>query len=60
MPHCMFFYKGYAIHGSGNIPNENKSHGCIRITKKAAEWVSNNYINPGSLVIVMPYHDTAG
>jgi len=55
MPHCMFFHEGYAIHGSNNVPEENRSHGCIRVTKKAAEWINTNYINPGSMVIVMPY-----
>lgn len=55
MPHCMFFYKGYAIHGSDNLPNKNASHGCIRVSKNAAAWINENYINPGALVIVLPY-----
>jgi lipoprotein-anchoring transpeptidase ErfK/SrfK len=57
MPHCMFFYKGYAIHGSNHVTSTNKSHGCIRVTPKAAEWINTNYIDPGSLVIVLPYDD---
>jgi hypothetical protein len=55
MPHCMFFYKGYAIHGSANALNKNTSHGCIRVSKKAAEWINKTYISPGSTVIVLPY-----
>ena len=55
MPHCMFFYKGYAIHGSNNLPNNNASHGCIRISKSAAEWMNTYYIQPGSMVVVLPY-----
>ena len=55
MPHCMFFYKGYAIHGSKHYSNNNLSHGCIRVSEKAAEWMNNNYIHEGSLVIVKPY-----
>jgi len=55
MPHCMFFHEGYAIHGSDNVPKKNISHGCIRVTKKAAEWINSNYINIGSTVVVLPY-----
>jgi len=58
MPHCMFFYKGYAIHGSNNLPNKNASHGCIRVSKKAAEWMSTYYIIPGATVKVLPYAST--
>lgn len=57
MPHCVFFYKGYAIHGSDHLPDYNASHGCIRVRKQAAEWISN-YINVGSTVVVLPYLDS--
>lgn len=55
MPHCMFFHKGYAIHGTKHVPQENSSHGCIRVSKKAAEFLNSYYIKPGSMVIVKPY-----
>jgi hypothetical protein len=55
MPHCMFFHKGYAIHGSSSPLNKNASHGCIRVSKKAAAWMNENYITPGAVVIVLPY-----
>ena len=55
MPHCMFFHKGYAIHGSNLLPDENASHGCIRVTKPAAQWMNENYLKPGALVKVLPY-----
>ncbi len=55
MPNCMFFYKGYAIHGSKHVPKANVSHGCIRVSEKAAEWMNKNYIKEGSLVLVEPY-----
>ncbi len=58
MPHCMFFYKGYAIHGSTSPLNKNASHGCIRVSKKAAAWINTNYISPGSIVRVAPYEET--
>lgn len=55
MPNCMFFYKGYAIHGSDSLPPHNASHGCIRVAKKAAEWMHTYYLKEGALVIVKPY-----
>lgn len=54
MPNCMFFYKGYAIHGSYDVPHGHASHGCIRVKADAAEWL-NSHINPGATVIVRPY-----
>jgi lipoprotein-anchoring transpeptidase ErfK/SrfK len=58
MPHCMFFYKGYAIHGSNQLPDKNASHGCIRVSKEAAEWMNTYYIQPGSIVMVLPYKES--
>lgn len=57
MPYCMHFgNKGYAIHGSKEIPDDrNVSHGCIRITPMAAKWLNHNFIEIGSKVIVLPY-----
>jgi lipoprotein-anchoring transpeptidase ErfK/SrfK len=55
MPHCMFFHGGYAIHGSYHIPNGNASHGCIRVTPSAAEWLSDNFMRIGTTVIVSNY-----
>jgi len=55
MPYCMFFYKGYAIHGSNNVPNRNASHGCIRVPIDSARWLSNNFLTIGTKVIVRPY-----
>ncbi len=54
MPNCMFFYKGYAIHGSYDVPHGHASHGCIRVKADAAAWL-NSHINPGATVIVRPY-----
>ncbi len=55
MPYCMFFYRGYAIHGSPNVPNHNASHGCIRVRPDAAKWLSQNFIRHGTTVLVTPY-----
>ena len=56
MPYCMLFSdKGYAVHGSHDVPDQNASHGCIRITPMAAQWLSHNFMEVGTLVIVLPY-----
>lgn len=56
MPYCMrFSSKGYAIHGSNDIPDRNVSHGCIRITPSAAKWLSKTFMEIGTMVIVYPY-----
>lgn len=55
MPHCMFFHRGYAIHGSPNVPGYNASHGCIRVLPSAARWLHQNFISHGTRVIVRPY-----
>jgi hypothetical protein len=56
MPWCMFFHKGFAIHGSGSVPGYNASHGCIRVPPSDARWLNNNFLSPGSKVIVRSYH----
>ena len=55
MPYCMFFHKGYAIHGSDYISHTNGSHGCIRVQTHAAQWLSQYFIQPGTKVVVLPY-----
>ncbi len=55
MPYCMFYSKNYAIHGSYQVPNYNASHGCIRITPHDAQWLSYNFVHPGTRVVVKPY-----
>ncbi|MDF1757872.1 MAG: L,D-transpeptidase [Legionellaceae bacterium] len=55
MPYCMFFSNMYAIHGSYDVPNYNASHGCIRVTKKDARWLHQNFIRIGTKVIIKSY-----
>jgi|GEM_PF-1282207 len=55
MPYCMFFKGGYAIHGSPHVPNYNASHGCVRVRPSAAAWLSKNFMENGTKVIVRPY-----
>ncbi|HUR13032.1 MAG TPA: L,D-transpeptidase family protein [Mycobacteriales bacterium] len=32
-----YFYKGWAVHGSGSVPTYPASHGCVRITNPVAD-----------------------
>jgi len=44
MPYCMFFYRGYALHGSNEVPGYRDSHGCIRLFTEDARWLNNDFI----------------
>lgn len=55
MPYCMFFSKNYAIHGSGDVPNYNASHGCVRVYTSDARWLNQNFLRNGDRVIIQSY-----
>lgn len=55
MPYCMFFKGGFAVHGSYDVPAYNASHGCVRVTPEDAAWLSQNFMNVGTTVIVKSY-----
>lgn len=44
MPFCMFFYRGFAMHGSDEVPGYRDSHGCIRLFTKDAKWLNHKFI----------------
>ncbi len=44
MPYCMYFYKGFAIHGSPHVPGYNASHGCVRIFISDAKWLNQEFV----------------
>lgn len=58
MPFCMHFFKGYALHGSRELPGYPASHGCVRLFLKDAEWLNEVFIDipgggmPGTQVII--------
>lgn len=54
MPWGMFFHKGYAIHGSNDMPSRHASHGCIRVYPSDAKWL-NHLLPIGTTVIVRHY-----
>jgi N-acetylmuramoyl-L-alanine amidase len=35
----MYFYRGWAIHGSASVPAYPASHGCVRISNTDADWL---------------------
>lgn len=48
MPYCMHFFRGYALHGSRELPGYRASHGCIRLFYEDAEWLNEEFIDlPG-------------
>ncbi len=55
MPYCMFFGKGYAIHGSDYVPSFPASHGCIRLQPSTALWLRDNFMQIGTVVKVYSY-----
>jgi len=44
MPWCMFFYGGFALHGSYEVPGFNASHGCVRLFVSDAKWLNQEFI----------------
>lgn len=46
MPYCMFFYGGYAMHGSF-LPGYHASHGCVRMFTEDAKWLNHHFVRKG-------------
>lgn len=44
MPFCIFFYKGYALHGSSDLPGYPASYGCLRLFVEDAQWLNNEFV----------------
>jgi lipoprotein-anchoring transpeptidase ErfK/SrfK len=41
-----FFTGGYAIHGDSSVPPYPVSHGCVRVSNEAIDWIWANNIDP--------------
>ncbi|MBA4697555.1 MAG: L,D-transpeptidase [Legionella sp.] len=62
MPYCMYFHKGFAMHGAQDIPGYRASHGCVRMFSEDAKWLNHHFIELtndqssrlGTKVIVRP------
>lgn len=58
MPYCMFFYRGFALHGEPNgLPSDHASHGCVRLFVEDAEWLNKQFVEIGTLIVIEPYGD---
>ena len=53
MPYCMFFYGGFALHGSYNVPGYNDSHGCIRMFIDDARWLNQEFVGDDEVPVVI-------
>lgn len=66
MPYCMFFHKGFALHGSTDIPGIRASHGCVRMFTEDAKWLNHDFVElssdrnnfMGTIVVVRPINDS--
>lgn len=48
MPYCMFFHKGFALHGAKELPGYRASHGCVRLFEKDAKWLNLEFVDTGN------------
>lgn len=66
MPYCMYFHKGFALHGSDDLPGVRASHGCVRMFTQDAQWLNQNFVElssernnfMGTKVTVRPLNDS--
>jgi len=66
MPYCMYFHKGFALHGSSDMPGYRASHGCVRMFTRDAKWLNETFVessnernnNMGTKVVVRPVIST--
>ncbi|OGO90201.1 MAG: hypothetical protein A3F10_06555 [Coxiella sp. RIFCSPHIGHO2_12_FULL_42_15] len=56
MPHCVYFHKFYAVHGSPDVPaKRHASHGCVRVYPSDARWLNREFLRVGDTVRVSSY-----
>jgi L,D-transpeptidase ErfK/SrfK len=53
MPYCMFFYQGYALHGSSAVPGYHASHGCVRLYPEDAQWLNEAFTQIGTKIVIV-------
>jgi hypothetical protein len=66
MPYCMYFHKGFALHGADDIPGFRASHGCVRMFIQDAQWLNEHFVAlssdrnnfMGTKVTVRPLNDS--
>jgi LysM repeat protein len=54
VPYVMYFYQGYALHGTywHNNFGQPMSHGCVNLPTPEAEWLYRNFVELGTAVHV--------
>lgn len=45
MPYCMHFFRGFALHGSEQVPGFRASHGCVRLFTEDARWLNEEFVD---------------
>lgn len=66
MPYCMYFHKGFAMHGADDMPGIRASHGCVRMFVEDARWLNESFVElssernnfMGTKVTVRPVNDS--
>jgi peptidoglycan hydrolase-like protein with peptidoglycan-binding domain len=46
-----FFVGGYAIHGDTSVPPFPESHGCVRVSDAAIDWIWANNLDPIGMTV---------
>lgn len=49
----IYFYRGYAVHGSGSIPAYPASHGCARVSNSAIDMIWRQNLMPDGLRVLV-------
>lgn len=49
----VYFYRGYAVHGSGSIPPYPASHGCARVSNSAIDMIWRENLMPDGLRVLV-------
>ncbi|MPZ88894.1 MAG: L,D-transpeptidase family protein [Nitriliruptorales bacterium] len=52
----LYFYRGWAIHGSNSVPAHPASHGCIRVTRSDATWLFDRVPNGTQVLLYGGVH----
>jgi lipoprotein-anchoring transpeptidase ErfK/SrfK len=50
-----YFHGGQAVHGSNSIPNYPASHGCVRVSVPAMDWIWENDLLPMGTTVWVHY-----
>jgi len=47
----LYFYDGWAVHGSGYVPAYPASHGCARVSNADEDWIWDNVPNGAAVTV---------